>query len=430
MSRTDFGPLIRRAALLLLAALPLAAISSTAAVRPRVENPHGSFKEECALCHDAKGWKPARISSKFDHSRYGFPLEGAHAAGNCMGCHKTLEFKQSKFTCVSCHEDPHRAEMGTDCARCHSARSFVDRAPMVRAHQMTRLPLTGSHAVLDCESCHRPAAQGQMRFVGTRADCQSCHMKDYEATRNPSHRSGGFPTDCEQCHRTLTWNAARFEHDRSRFPLTGAHRSASCSQCHGDGVYAGKPTGCVTCHQPDYSGASNPNHVTAGYSTECQSCHSTSSWASASVDHNLTRFPLTGAHRSASCNQCHGDGVYAGRPTACLSCHQGDYNGVTDPNHVSAGFSTACETCHTTAAWAPSSFDHDSRWFPIYTGSHAGRWNQCSTCHNAPVNFKVFTCLTCHPHSDRTKTDGDHSGRSGYSYTSAGCYSCHPRGRS
>jgi len=419
-----------RGAMLIVASLTLAAASTYAATRPRVDNPHGSFKEECALCHDARGWKPARISAKFDHSKYGFPLEGAHASGNCMGCHKTLEFKQSQFTCASCHEDPHRGEMGGDCARCHSARSFVDRAPMVRAHQMTRLPLTGGHVALDCESCHRPAAQGQMQFVGTRAECQGCHMKDYEATRNPPHRAGGFPTECDQCHRTLTWNSARFDHDRSRFPLTGAHRGAGCNQCHGDGVFAGKPTGCYSCHASNYNATANPNHASAGYSTDCQSCHTTTAWTPAGIDHNLTRFPLTGAHRAASCDQCHGDGVYRGKPTACFACHQTDYNSAANPNHVSAGFATACETCHTTTAWSPSSFDHDARWFPIYTGTHAGRWNQCSTCHDVPANFRVFNCLTCHPHSDRAKTDGDHRGRSGYSYDSASCYRCHPRGRS
>lgn len=502
MPRTDRELALRRALPILLLALPLVAIAAFAAVRPRVENPHGSFKEECAMCHDAKGWKPAKVSSRFDHAKYGFRLDGAHGAADCMSCHQSLEFKQPKYLCVSCHEDPHRSEMGTDCARCHSARSFVDRAPMVRAHQLTRFPLTGSHAALECEGCHRPAAQGQLQFVGTRAECQSCHQKDYDATTAPDHRAGGFPTDCERCHRTVTWHSAQFDHANTSFPLTGAHRSATCNQCHGDGVYAGKPAACITCHQTHYNATTNPAHGPAGFPTTCQSCHTTAAWVPGTFDHNATAFPLTGAHRSTACNQCHGDGVYAGKSiacvachqtdynattdpghvaaaipttcqnchgttawqpatfdhnatafpltgahvgatcnqchgdgvytgksTACVSCHQTDYNTATNPNHASAGFSTACQTCHNTAAWQPSTFDHDSQWFPIYSGTHAGRWSQCSQCHTAPADFTVFTCLSCHPHDNRTETDGHHIGMSGYSYDSDACYRCHPRGR-
>lgn len=413
----------------ILLALPLVALASLAAVRPRVDSPHGDFKEECSLCHDARGWKPARVSAKFDHSKYGFRLDGAHAAADCRSCHQTLEFKQSKFLCASCHEDPHHAEMGPDCARCHSSRSFVDRAPMVRAHQLTRMPLTGSHAALECESCHHPAAQGQMQFVGTRAECQACHLKDYDAARTPDHRAGGFPLDCDQCHRTLTWHSASFDHARTGFPLTGAHRTAQCAQCHGDGVYAGKPTACVSCHQSDFNGTTNPNHAASGFSTACQTCHTTTAWSPASFDHSTTAFPLTGAHRTATCNQCHGDGVYAGKPTACASCHQTDYNGTTNPNHALAAFPTACETCHNTTAWSPSTFNHDAAWFPIYSGTHAGRWSQCAQCHTVPTDFTVFTCLSCHPHDDRTGTDGHHAAVAGYSYDSASCYRCHPRGR-
>lgn len=498
----DRPRIARRALALWITTLPLIALTSVAAIRPRVENPHGSFKEECALCHDARGWKPARVSSKFDHSKYGFPLTGAHSTSNCTGCHQNLEFKQSKFLCASCHEDTHRGEMGSDCARCHSARSFVDRAPMVRAHQLTRFPLTGSHAALDCESCHRGVAQGRMQFVGTRAECQSCHMPDYQATRSPDHRAAGMPTDCAQCHRPLNWAANGFDHDRTQFPLTGAHRTAACMQCHSDRVFAGKSTACASCHQGDYNATTSPAHASAGFPTQCQSCHSTNAWIPGTFDHNATQFPLTGAHRGATCLECHSDRVYAGKSTACVSCHQSefdattapphrsagfpnqcqschttnawlpgtfdhnatrfpltgahraancsschgdnvyagkstqcdachhsDYLGATNPNHSGAGFSLACQSCHGTTAWSPSTFNHDASWFPIYSGTHAGRWTQCSSCHQVATNFTSFNCLACHPHSDRAQTDAHHQGRSGYSYDSAACYRCHPRGR-
>lgn len=503
MPREARLPLRRLLALLvLLPSVSLAVLQAVAAIRPAVKSPHGDLKEECSTCHSAEGWKPARIDSKFDHARFGFALTGAHASSSCMSCHSSLDFKAARTQCQSCHNDPHRGEMGADCARCHGSRSFIDRGPMVRAHQLTRFPLTGSHAALECETCHKPAAQGQLQFVNTKAECQSCHLSDYQATTVPAHASGGYPLECQQCHSTLTWSTARFNHDQTAFPLTGTHRSTACAQCHGDGVYKGKPTACASCHQSDYNGSTAPPHAAAGFPLQCQSCHGTVAWQPSSFDHSASDFPLTGAHRTANCNQCHGDGVYDGKSSACQSCHQGEYNGTSAPPHAAAGFPlqcqvchsttawqptaydhnatdfpltgahravacnqchgdgvydgkpTACESCHTgdynattnpshsasrfplqclschnTNAWAPSSWDHDAQWFPIYSGAHRGRWSACSTCHTSGSDFTQFTCLSCHPHSDRNETDGHHRNMSGYSYTSQACYSCHPRGR-
>ncbi len=633
---------------LTLLTVVVAVATAFAAARPRVESPHGKLKEECSTCHTASTWKIAKIKSSFDHSKYGFKLAGAHAATSCTSCHGSLEFAAAPPQCVTCHRDPHRGEMGADCARCHSDRSFVDRGPMVRAHQLTRFPLTGGHAALDCESCHRPAAQGQMQFVGTRARCQDCHMAQYQSAKEPDHAAGHYPMECQTCHSTISWQGAKFDHNATAFPLTGAHRTtaceschtggrfagtprdcaschtteynaatpnhvsagfaasacaschnttqwagatfdhnttafpltgahrtAACSSCHGDGVYKGKPTDCYSCHQSDYSGASpthtsgsfpptqcatchnttawdnanfdhnatafpltgahttttcsschvggvyagtskdcqgchmtqynaaTPNHLSSGFAASaCATCHNTTQWEGATFDHNATAFPLTGAHTAVSCNSCHGDGVYQGKSTDCYSCHQSDYSSaspthtsgsfpptqcatchnttawdnanfdhnatafpltgahttttcsschvggvyagtskdcqgchMTDynnasPNHVSAGFAaSACATCHNTTQWAGATFDHDSQWFPIYSGRHAGTWGACSDCHTNATNYTVFTCLSCHPHSDKANTDGHHSGVRNYSYDSNACYSCHPRGR-
>jgi len=486
-------------ALLLLASLAVLGVVSSSA--PPVDNPHGAFRDDCSLCHGPKAWKPARISKKFDHAKFGFPLTGAHAAATCTACHKTLDFTMEQSVCATCHEDVHRGEFGTDCAQCHTTRSFIDRAGMVRLHQSSRFPLSGAHAALDCERCHRGAAAGQLAFVGIAAECESCHMHDYDATTNPAHAAAGFPTNCTSCHGSFTWTGARFDHAATGFPLTGAHRTVQCQSCHGDGVwagkptacvschqsdyngttnpshtalaystdcttchstvswsgasfnhnatgfpltgahqtvqcvgchgdgvYAGKPTACVSCHQTDYSGTTNPNHTTLGYSTDCTMCHSTVSWSGASFDHNTTGFPLTGAHLSVQCLGCHGDGVYAGKSTACVSCHQTDYNGTTNPSHTVLAFSTDCASCHTTVTWAGATFDHDTSYFPIYSGRHAGIWSSCATCHTVSTNFAAFTCFGCHPHDDPAQTASNHGGVSGYVYDSQACYSCHPRG--
>jgi hypothetical protein len=274
-----------------------------------------------------------------------------------------------------------------------------------------------------CLQCH-----GDGVYRGKDASCVSCHRSAYDGTTDPAHGAARFPLECASCHTTTAWQPASFDHGTTSFPLTGAHRAVSCQSCHADGVYAGKSTACVACHQSDYNGTSDPGHLAAQFSTDCTVCHTTTAWSGATFNHNGTAFPLTGAHVAATCAQCHGDGVYAGKSTACLACHQSDYNGTTDPNHVAAQFPTTCGDCHTTSLWSGARFDHDAPYFPIYSGAHAGRWATCATCHTNSADFRVFTCLSCHEHAKSTM-DSKHAGQGGYVYESQACYTCHPRGR-
>jgi len=315
--------------------------------------PHGSFDAPCAQCHLPDAWRPTKISSDFKHAPGRFPLEGAHAKASCMTCHKRLDFTGVPTTCASCHRDMHQGELGANCGSCHSQRNFLDMTQMRRAHQLTAFPLTGVHAAVDCRSCHIPRAAGQLAFVNRPTACASCHAADYQKALNPPHASGGFSQDCSTCHTTSGWHAP-FDHTRTLFPLTGAHRAVTCATCHSNGVYKGKPTTCVSCHQADYTGTTNPSHTTSQFPTDCVSCHNTTAW--------------TGA-----------------------------------------------------------TFNHDAPYFPIYSGTHAGKWSSCATCHTNSANYAVFDCLSCHT---KTQTDNEHKGRSGYVYASQNCYACHPRGRS
>jgi hypothetical protein len=317
-------------------------------------NPHGDFLQDCTLCHSAESWKPILAEPEHDHAETGFPRSGAHAVVTCRTCHTSLDFTKAEAACVSCHQDVHRGELGTDCARCHTTRHFIERAKMMRAHRLTRFPLTGAHAALDCNECHEPAGSGQMVFVNTPAECEACHLERYRSTTDPDHEALGFPTDCQQCHSTFGWDHSRFNHGVTGFDLRGGHAALDCDACH-----AGND---ITGASPD-----------------------------------------------------------------CVSCHQQDYDRTTNPNHLAAGFPTDCAACHRTTSWRPADFRH-GRYFPINTGKHKGKWSSCSDCHVNSSNFSDFSCLTCHPHSDRTKTDRDHRGRAGYSYDSQACYACHPRG--
>jgi hypothetical protein len=381
---------------------------------------------QCQDCHNTGAWKPA---TNFDHDKTDFPLTGAHARQDCAKCHVGGRYEGTPTDCYTCHQakyaattNPNHQASGfpTQCQTCHNTNAW---RPAAVDHNKTRFPLTGAHTSVDCAKCH---AGG--RYTGTPTDCYSCHQAKYAATTNPNHQASGYSTQCQTCHNTAAWRPAAVDHSKTRFPLTGAHTRVDCAKCHAGGRYTGTPTDCYSCHQANYAATTNPNHQASGFPTQCQSCHNTSAWRPATFDHNATRFPLTGAHTRVDCAKCHVGGTYAGTPTDCYSCHQAKYAATTNPNHAAAHFPTTCETCHNTSAWQPANFNHDGPYFPIYSGTHRGRWSSCSDCHVNPGNYKVFECIFCHPHSNKIETDGHHKGVGGYSYTSAACYRCHPRG--
>lgn len=331
----------------LVAVIGAACARAALAQQASTQSPHGPLTTPCASCHRPDAWKPARLST-FQHPS-AFPLTGAHASATCASCHRNLNFGGADSRCVSCHRDPHLGELGNDCARCHTTRSFVDRAAMLRAHQLTRFPLTGAHRAADCESCHVPTGQGQRRFAGRSTDCASCHQVQLHSAKNPDHVAAGFSQQCGACHTPTSWNRASYDHSGTSFPLTGAHRTLTCVTCHADGVYKGKPSTCVSCHLPDYQGTTNPNHATIGFPTTCESCHQTGRWQGATFNHDQPYFPIySGAHRGrwSTCATCHTNPSDY-RVFTCLTCH-----GATETNghhREIAGYryeSAACYSCH------------------------------------------------------------------------------------
>jgi thioredoxin reductase/Pyruvate/2-oxoacid:ferredoxin oxidoreductase delta subunit len=390
-------------------------------------DPHlGELGLACSDCHDTRRWDP-RSEFFSQHSRTVFPLLGGHARVDCEACHGGQPPEQFALTptdCVACHRadfaaatDPSHEGFPTDCRQCHSGVAVNWNAPGF-AHTAL-FPLAGAHAGLACADCHTAGTRA-------RADCASCHRDDYDRTRDPNHAAGGFPLTCQACHSTAAWEPASFDHALTGFPLTGEHRSIACADCHTSG-YAGTPRNCVSCHRDDYDRTRDPNHAAGGFPTACQNCHSTSGWDEAAFDHASSSFPLTGAHTSVACADCHTSG-YSGTPRDCVACHRADYQATRDPNHSVAGFPTTCQTCHSTRSWDAASFDHDGQWFPIYSGTHRGTWSSCSTCHVNPSNYRVFECTVCHEHA-RAEMNDEHSDVANYRYDSGACYACHPDGR-
>ena len=366
-------------------------------------SPHGSLSIPCQNCHTVNGWTPIRGVPEFDHNQTRYPLRGMHEAVTCTQCHTKLVFTNVGHKCADCHADVHRRQLGAACEQCHSVRGWQVSVQQIQAHN-NRMPLTGAHAAVDCDSCHKGAANSKFKTMST--DCYSCHSADYQKTVNPNHVMGKFPTNCAECHGTDNWLNANFDHSSVGFPLSGAHAvpPRQCADCHINNNYNLTSTTCITCHLKDFQGTTNPNHVAANFPQNCAQCHTTVAWSPATFDHSMVNFPLTGSHTvpPRQCTDCHVNNNYNLTSTTCISCHQKDFQGTTNPNHVQGGFAQTCELCHNTTAWQPATFDHSKSAFPL-TGSHTVPPRQCTDCHiNNNYNITNTTCISCHQ-NDYTK---------------------------
>jgi hypothetical protein len=382
------------------------------------------FPTQCEQCHNSNSWS----ESMFNHSNTAFPLTGAHVATECVACH-TAGYSGTPTLCNTCHtknyneaQNPSHIAAGISntCETCHNTSTWI---PSLFNHtNTTGFALTEGHSGRQCSDCHIG------NTTSATSACYSCHQANYNQA--PNHLAQKFPTTCEQCHNSNSWSETVFNHNNTAFPLTGAHVATECAACHTAG-YTGTPTLCNACHTDDYNKTTNPVHSSIGISTSCNECHTTNpGWQPATFPIHQNFFVFKGAHQAVAtnCFLCH-TGNYNNTPNTCYGCHTSDYNGTTDPAHKTASFPTTCESCHTESAWTPSTFNHDGQYFPIYSGKHQGKWNNCIDCHTQPTNYAVFSCTNCHEHN-KTDMDNDHREIGGYVYNSVNCLSCHPKGDS
>jgi hypothetical protein len=339
----------------------------------------------CRDCHpDHRGPIASLVDlSKADlsHDAFGFSLN-AHqkqADGSpftCRTCHVGGYMSFDRSVCLTCHQQlepdlmpAHLQAYGQDCLGCHDG---VDTYGHNFSHDTAAFKLTGKHAQVDCYSCHSGARSiGDLK--ATSQDCGYCHAKD------DAHQ-GQLGTDCGACHTPDGWTPASFDHAKSKFPLTGAHATLQCTQCHLNNVFTALDIACYSCHAKD-------DTHNGQFGTQCDTCHTTTAWLPASFDHATSGFPLTGAHASLACSQCHLNNVFTALDTACYACHAKDdaHNGQ---------FGTDCGQCHTTTAWLPATFDHAKTGFPL-TGAHSGL--ACSKCHTGGVFTGLSaSCAACH----------------------------------
>jgi hypothetical protein len=273
------------------------------------------------------------------------------------------------------------------------------------------------------------------RRVWTR--CYDCHGTDYEATTNPDHVASGFSSQCEICHEMTGWTPAIMPDHDPFFPIySGTHNNKwdTCADCH---VVPGnyRVFECINCHDHNQPEMDSEHQGIPGYvysSPACYQCHPTGE-ADDFEDHDAVFFPIfSGAHvgRWNDCADCHN--VPNNRNVfTCTQCH--DHNQSTmDPKHQGISdyvySSQTCYQCHPTGE-AGDFEEHDAAFFPIFSGTHVGHWNDCAICHPVPTDRNVFTCIQCHDH-DRSRMDSSHLGEvRDYVYSATSCYDCHPDGR-
>jgi hypothetical protein len=262
-------------------------------------------------------------------------------------------------------------------------------------HAVTKYPLEGQHEKVECAKCHLPKGVETV-FKITAMQCAACHADVHKGEfAGPPHKNR-----CEDCHSVQGFRTVKFtmaQHNATRFPLVGGHAAVPCVECHkpvktGPNAIPAKyrfdDRSCTACHQDPHQGqfAARMAKPRADGSVEgCESCHSTANWHEISgFDHSATAFPLLGTHRAAACSACHHppslqtsmrNVQFKGAPTKCQDCHEDPHAGQFSRGNVTPN----CETCHNSARWRPSIFDHDAGSTFSLAGAHKDV--PCASCH-------------------------------------------------
>lgn len=263
--------------------------------------------------------------------RLGGVASHAALAHDCGACH-TAPWNAAGMNqrCLECHSDVRR-ELGdtatlhgmlpgaADCRACHTEHRGADGV-LTRLegkdfdHRRFGFSLaahrrTAAGAPFPCSDCH---GGGSFRFPAAR--CESCHREDQPDFVARHRRDWGDA--CQECHDGVD-RFGDFDHARTRFALTGAHRDAGCVACHTRvrdlAGFRAAPSGCVACHRDD-------DAHRGGFGADCGACHGTTDWEEVDFEH---AFPLDHGRRGASdCEVCHQDAPRSYRTYTCYGCHE------------------------------------------------------------------------------------------------------------
>ena len=372
--------------------------------------------KKCWNCHSEHHGRDFQIihfdQNNFKHELTGFKLEGKHSKIKCSECHQTKFITNKLFVkrkntflglstkCVSCHVDVHQNTLGRNCESCHNSIKF--KPAVFFNHDSTKFKLTGAHTKVECIKCHvKEKLNGKIfqKFTGLEfANCTPCHKDVHK---------GKFGKNCSSCHNDNSFkilNRNSFDHDKTKFPLKGAHANVKCSSCHGNNLLS-KPkfAKCTDCHKDAHFGEFTVNNVVRN----CKDCHTAESFKVTIFtisDHNKIKFELTGAHLAVSCQSCHfkekvKQWHFKNIGMKCIDCHKNVHGTEIKEKFMPEN---NCRSCHSTNDWKTISFNHDLTNFKL-EGKHKSI--KCSDCHESKtidnkIKFKFVSlkskCKTCH----------------------------------
>ncbi len=411
----------------------------------------------CLTCHQQTDWK----IEHFDHNITKYSLRGKHKELRCVECHKqgegmSVELKKPSFKfkglsqqCLTCHKDFHffgktqqLKSFGrlNSCGACHNESKWQD-TNRFNHNDHTRYPIDGEHLKLNCTDCHMQKDANKknisVRYKWehlTSKTCENCHKSPHLQQFSPLL----LKKSCTECHVTSSWfdtkSGTKFDHSKTKFPLTGAHQKISCNNCHGTQgkqIFKFKSVNnqfCVDCHKSIH----NRQFSTKFDSPNCFTCHTTTTFKERlKFDHSKTNYPLEGSHTKLQCAECHkptstkialtppntrADPKKTGKTaiftlsqflfpqvkkSECLSCH-------TDYHQEQLG--TNCLECHNMDKWRKVQFNHNKQsTFPLVFKHEQVK---CSECHKpipktfikvkggihlvTQYKFASSTCVTCH----------------------------------
>ena len=343
----------------------------------------GSLGVKCESCHSENNWNEA----KFDHATARFALSGKHVDLKCSECHRNTNYRDTARNCIGCHQKTdeqkgHKGQFGEKCESCHGTKLWKNTSFSHDAD--TKYALRGKHSATKCLGCHSAKLYLLSRLS---QECYACHKKD------DKHRES-LGKECAHCHTERSWKeSAKFDHDKSSFPLFGKHAKTVCKDCHKSAMFKEAPKDCLSCHTKDDKHKGNLGE-------KCAECHAESNWKETQgrFKHELTQFVLRNAHGkpTVNCQACHKD-LSSFRKTAleCFSCHK------KDDKHEGQE-SSKCAKCHDDKSWNVQKYEHGFTRFPLL-GKHGTL--ACAKCHTTGARFKdaKIACVACHLKDDKHK---------------------------
>lgn len=187
--------------------------------------------KDCRDCHNEYGYSPSHFTIE-SHNKTSYELTGSHLAVSCQNCHfinNSWHFRNIGKNCIDCHQNVHGNELNAqfmpnnDCTTCHRTINWYN---IQYDHNKTSFKLVGKHSLIECGKCHHNQENGNKvyRFVSTKPECYNCH-KDI-------HFGQFKNSPCIKCHGFSDWKPVAFDHNKTGFPLEGAHKNIICQACH------------------------------------------------------------------------------------------------------------------------------------------------------------------------------------------------------